>query len=344
MGIKALTRIEIGRETTSGTPVAADVLLQHEGMMKDDQERAFPVTGDEYVLPIGLSYIRKEGVVITLEESPASTELLPHLLAMGVKGGVTGSADGSGSDYIYIYPFPINAAPTAVNTYTIEGGDDQEAGEAAFCFAEELGLKWASGEELMVSATLRGREWTDAEFTGTNPSAALHFLPRAKIYVDDSGATGFNTQKTATFMGFELEYPTGMKAVHSGDGDLTFAFVKFVGLKDPGITGVITYEHDATGEAELNKARTGAIRLVKCIFEGDAFTTAGTLYSRHAVLFCGAIQYTDAPELDDQDGNNTVALPFRVVYSAADDTAIATGPTGTGAGGLVVVNALSALP
>ena len=126
MGIKSLTRIEIGRETTAGTACAADVLLQAEGMMKDDQERKFPAEGSEFVFPTALSYISKEGVTIKLDDSPAYSEILPHLLSMGVAGGVAAAADGSGNDLIYIYPFPITAANTTPNTYTIEGGDDQE--------------------------------------------------------------------------------------------------------------------------------------------------------------------------------------------------------------------------
>jgi hypothetical protein len=344
MGIKALSRIEIGRETTAGTAVAADVLLQAEGMVKDAQDRAFPVEGSEFIFPTAQSYIRKEGVEITIDDSPVYSETIGHILGMGIAGGVAAASDGSGNDLIYIYPFPITAANTAPDPYTIEGGDDQESGEASYCFATKIGLKWGVGEELMFSADIVGRQWTDCSFTGTNPSVTLHALPKAKLYVNNSGATGIFTQKTQTFMGFALEIPTAWVPVYSGDGELFYTFPKFVGHKDKNaITGVITYEHDATGEAELNFARAGTIRLVKVVFEGDAVTTAGTLYSKHSVIFDAAIQYTDVPEPKDQDGNNTVALPFRVVYSVADATAIATAPSGTGAGGLVVVNELSAL-
>jgi hypothetical protein len=343
MGIRALSRIEIGKETTAGTAVSCDVLLQAEGMMKDAQDRAFPVEGSEFVFPTSGSYIRKEGVEITLDDSPATTEILPHIFGMGVAGGVSAAA-ADGSAYAYIYPFPITAANTAPDPYTIEGGDDSESGEASYCFATRWGLKWAAGEELMMNADIVGRQWTDCAFTGTNPSVALHYLPKAKLYVDATGATGFNTQKTQTFMGFEVE-GGGWKPVHTGDGELFYTFPKYYGQKEGNeITGVITYEHDATGEAELNFARAGTVRLVKVVFEGDAVATGGTTYSKHSVIFDAAIQYTDVPELEDLDGNNTVPLPFRVVYSVADATAIISGPTGTGAGGLVVVNELSALP
>jgi hypothetical protein len=346
MGIRALTRIEIGRETTAaGTPIAADVLLQAEGMARDAQERAFPFDGNEFLFPIGRSYIRKEGVEITIDDSPVTSEQFGHILGMGICGGVTKADDATGSAKIYVYPYPTTAANTTVDTYTIEGGDDQESGEASYCFATRIGLKWAAGEELQFNADIVGRQWTDCAFTGTNPSASLHHITTAKLYIDATGATGFNTQKTQTFMGFELDNPTAWMPVYSGDGALYYTFPKYVGQKEGyEITGTLTLEHDATGEAELNFARAGTIRLVKVVFEGDNCQTGGTTYSKHSVVWCGAIQYTEVPALEDNDGNNIVALPFKVIYSIADDTAVKTGPTATGAGGYVVVNELDALP
>jgi hypothetical protein len=344
MGIKALTRIEIGRETDSGTAVAADVLLQAEGMAKDAQERVFVNGGDEFVLPIAYSYLRKEGVEITIEDSPLTTDQIPHILSMAVAGGVTGTQDGAGTAYTYIYPFPTTAAPTAPNTYTLEGGDDQESGECAYTHVRRLGLKWAAGEEWLWNADLFGRQWTDCAFTGTNPSTTLHVLNAAALYLDETTGTPGGTAKANTLMGFELDYPSPWIEKFTGNGEIYFDFLMFVGHKgDKEITGTLTLEHNATGEAELNFARAGTTRLLHVIGTGPAVTTSGT-YSKHSLYFSAAIVYTDVPELEDVDGNNTISLPFKVVYSAADATNLAAGITGSAAGGLVVVNELSALP
>ena len=52
-----------------------------------------------------------------------------HALAtvvFGVDGIITGTADGAGTGKIYTYTFPTTAKKV-IKTYTIEGGDDQEA-------------------------------------------------------------------------------------------------------------------------------------------------------------------------------------------------------------------------
>lgn len=335
MGIKALTRLQAAQESVFGTTLAATELWQMTGMMKDDQERAFPVQGDGYLHNTALSYIRKEGVTITLDESPATAEHVCHLFEMGIKQVFTGVADGAGSGKVYAYPFPLTSANTPA-TYTIEGGDDVEVGEASACYAEEVGLSWAAGEELMMSATLKGRQWTDAEFTSLAPSVTLHHFNAAKLFIDATTGGILTTQKANTFMAFDLVIPTGFKPVFSGDGYNYYTFLKYIGNKEAPITGTLTLEHNANGEAELNFARAGTVRLIRVLFLGAALTTPTATWTNHTVEFKASIQYTDVPELDDADGNNIIALPFRVVYSLADTAILAPG-------GLTVVNEIATL-
>lgn len=335
MGIKALTRLQAAQEAVAGTTLAATELWQMGGMMKDAQERAFPVQGDGYLHNTALTYLSKEGVTIKLDESPATAEHICHLFEMGIKQVFTGVADGAGSGKVYAYTFPLATAQTPA-TYTIEGGDDVEVGEASYCFAEEVDLSWAAGEELMMGATLKGRQWTDAEFTALAPSVALHHLNTAKLFLDATGSGILTTQKTSTFMGFKLNYPSGFMPVYTGDGQLYYTFLKYVGHKEKPITGVITLEHDAIGEAELNFARAGTIRLCRVLFQGAALTTPTATWTNFSVDFKASIQYTDVPELSDKDGNNLVELPFRVIYSLADTAVVAPGS-------LTVVNELTTL-
>ncbi len=316
MGVKVLRRIQIGIETTAGTPVAATKIWQGEGLATDAQERQFPVQGDGYLFKTSRSYLSKEGGKVSLDETPVTTEQLPYLLAAGVENVTTPADDGSGSGKIYQYDFPTttpNAAPAAL---TIEGGDDQDVGEIEYCTLEKLTLKYAAGEEMpwSMSADLFGRQWTDTSFTSLSP-ATVHEINTAKLYLDNSGGTIGATQKTSTFLGLEVEIPSNWKPVPTGDGALTFTFVKYVGHKDNPIKGKLRLEHDATGDAEVAAARAGTVRLLRVVGEGAALTTAGTDYSKHTVIFSAAIQYDEVPELDDEDGNDVVELPFHVIYS-----------------------------
>lgn len=335
MGIRVLTRVQAAQEAVFGTTLAATELWQMDGMMKDDQERVFPVQGDAYLHNTALNYLRKEGVTININDGPATAEHICHLFEMGIVKVFTGVVDGIGSGKVYAYPFPLASAQTPA-TYTIEGGDDIEVGEASACFAEEVKLKWAAGEELTCAAKIIGRQWTDCEFTALAPSVTLHHLTTAKLFLDATGSGILTTQKTSTFMGFELTLPSGFKPIYTGDGQLYYTFLKYVGHKEKPIEGVLTMEHDALGEAELNFARAGTLRLCRVLFQGAALATPTATWTHFSVEFKASIQYTDVPELEDEDGNNLISLPFRVIYSLADTAVVAPGS-------ITVVNELTTL-
>lgn len=320
-------------ETTAGNAVAATIIWDGTGMMKDDQARQFPGDNVGLMAKTGRTYISKEGVTITLEDTPLTSEQLPYLLAMGVESVVAGVADSTGSGYVYQYDFPITTPNASPKTYTVEGGDNQEVGEAEYCYAEEITLKFAAGDDVpwAMGATLKGRQWTDAELTALSGTATLHYLTTAKLYIDTTLASIGTTQKTSTFLGAELTIPTNWKAVPTGDGAITYTFLKNVGHKDNPVTGTLTLEHDTTGEAELNAARAGTLRYARIVGEGAALTTAG-VYSKHSVVIDGIVQYTDVSDLSDDDGDSTVALPFE--WRA----------TTTFAGQIKVVNELTTLP
>lgn len=331
MSIKTLRQIQLGIETTSGTAVDADWQVRAEGTLKDEHERVWPAEDIGYMQQSGRSFIAKEGASITIDETPATSELLAYLLSMCITKDEDGTADGGGGGKIYTFAMGSTAARAAPSTCTFEVGDDQRADEVEYAFVENMELSWAAGEPLNVSATLRGRQATDAEFTAVTPTAQ-HELTKAKLYLDATGGTIGSTQKTSTFLGCTLSIPSGWMPVYTGDGQLYFTFLKDVGHSTDPITGTLVLEHDATGEAEIGFAKAGTTRLMKVIFEGDA-TTSGTDYTCHTFIAQAAIQYTDVPELSEQDGNDTLELPFKLIYSAADAQA----------GSFIVVNNLATL-
>jgi hypothetical protein len=98
------------------------------------------------------------------------------------------------------------------------------------------------------------------------------------------------------------------------------------------ITGDLMLEHDATGEAEIGYAQAETERKIRMQFLGSALTTAVS-WTYKTLRFNAAIMYTDAPAWDEQDGNNVVTLPFRVVYYSG-----ATAPQ------FIVVNTTNTLP
>src|SRR3972149_3846857 len=154
-GIKALRKLQLGRETVAGTAVAATTLWRGMGVIEDQRETVFVDEDTGYLSGVDRSYQPKLLAALSLESIPATFEQLPHLLEMGIET-VTPVQDGTGTDYIYTYAGPTTAVKTQ-KTYTIEGGDNQEAEEMEYCYAEKITLEGKAGEAVMMSADIKGR-------------------------------------------------------------------------------------------------------------------------------------------------------------------------------------------
>jgi len=326
-GVKALRKIQLGQETTAGTAVAATTVWRGNGVIKDAREIVIVEEDIGLFVGDGRSFVAKLGAALELEDTPATFEQLPYILSMGLMKDVDGSADGSGSGKIYTYNLSTNAQATPL-TMTIEQGDNTRVDEMEYSFVTEWRLSGSHGEALQMGASVVGRQATDAEFTASVaiPTVEEILFGKGKLYID--ATTMGTTLKSGTFLGFELTGDSGFRAVHTGDGNLYFYAHK---QQKPKITGVLILEHDATGEAELNAARAETKRLVRMVFEGSALTTAGTAYTYKSLVIDAPIKYTEVPQVEDEDGDDVVRLPFEVLFDGTNNFQI------------VVVNQLSSL-
>ena len=333
MSVKALRQIQLGKETTAGTATVATVQWAGNGVLKDDRTIT-PLEYDDGFLPEqSLNYIPNAGATLEMEDTPATFEHLPYILAASVEATITGAADaGTGATgLIYQYDMPTSAAQTP-KTFTVEMGDDQRSDEMEYSYVEKFTLTGASDEAVMVAATWKGRQATDCAFTDVAAPTGLEpiLFNKAQLYIDATGGTIGSANKTSTLLGYTLDVDMGHRQIKSADGELYFSAIKQTGLA---VTGSLLLEHNATGEAELNFARAGTRRLLQLKHTGSALTTAGTAYTYKQLIINLAIEYTDVPALSDQDGNDTIELPFRMVYSVADALA----------GQITVVNQVAAL-
>ncbi len=328
-GVPGLAKIQIGKETTAGTAVAATTIWRGPfAPIVDGREIQQAEENIGQLVPKARTYVPRKVATLEMPETEATFEQLPYILAAGVENVVTGVADGTGSGKVYQYDLS-NAAQQTPAVYTIESGDNVRVDEMEYSFVEEFELNGNKGEAVKMSGKWKGRQSTDAEHTTSLsvPTVEEILFGSGKLYIDDSAGTVGTTQKTGTWLGFKLSCKTGHKVVESADGQVYFATIT---QSAPEITGEILLEHDAIGEAELNKARTEAARLVRMTFEGSNLTTAST-YSKKTLRIDMAILYTEVPSIDEQDADDVVALPFRVV----DDTSLQATFT--------VVNSLTAL-
>ena len=405
-GIKALRRIQLGKETTAGTKVKASALWRGEGTIKNDLEVVIPPEDIGIVIDTDRAYIPSKGGTLTLDSTPATFEQLPYPLAMGIKSVTSGTSDSTGTGYVYTYPLPI-ATKNTIQSYSVEAGDDREVEFGAYAFCESLKLSGKYREAVMMSAVLKTRAVAPVNFTGATltfnstgttivdsasgfavfPSTTFGikvsgsssndgtysiatgstntltlstgtlvqessgstvtitqtFTPsisvptveeilfgNALLYIDDTTGTIGTTQKSNTFLSFDLDLETGWKGQHTGDGRLDFSFAK---VTKPKWTLKVTFEHDGSATAEKAKYIAGTKRLVRIKVTGNALTTAGSVYSKKTLIIDVPGVWTDFTALEDDDGNDTVTGTLQGGY----DVTAALG------GQIIVVNQLSAL-
>ncbi len=332
-GVKTLRKIQLGREGTAGVAVPATTI--HRGvaiMPSDDQTKVMP---DENV---GLSskttrqYTPKKHASLSFPSTEATFQTIQHVLEAGVKT-VTPVQDGAGTGYVNSYPLPSGDANT-IKTYTIEGGDNKIVEEIENSFVVEFELSGKKNESWMLSSNWQGRQSTVSAFTAglSIPAVSEMLFNRSKLYIDNVGGTIGTTQIANGWLEAKLKIVTGLKAQFTGDGNLYFSFVDFIGAK---ATLELSLLHNAATAAERVLWRSDTPRQIRMLIEGRTLGTAGTTYSKETFRADMAGLYTSfGPPNDEDEGSNVNKVTFECAYDA----------TAALFCDLLLVNELSAVP
>ncbi len=331
-GITALRKIQMGREATAGTAVAAATIWRGMGLLEDQREIKHVDEQIGVALPTTRAYVPKLGAQITFDAIEATFQQLPHILEAGIR---TDTPANDGTGYVYEYVMPTTAANT-IKTYTIEGGDNQLAQESDYCFVDSFKLSGNAGEGVMMEATWRGRDVIDTTFTGALSAPTIipgdHIVfGGSTLAIDAVGGTLGATAIASTLLSFELDVTTGLKAKFTNLGK-DFDFVYF----DRGSFGAtlkLVYEHNAAADAQRDLYEAATPRQLRLKFVGPALGTPGSTYTTLGLEIDAAGVYTAMP-YGDVDGNATVEAELQIGY----DLTAALGLT------IRVINELSALP
>jgi hypothetical protein len=331
MGITLLRKLQLGREVTPGTAVAATTLWRGVAGLEDKREVVMPKEYVGYLSGIDRTYIPKLQSEVAFDDTEATFEQILHILEAGI-ATVTPAADGVGTDFIYTYPFPTTSIPT-IKTYTIEGGDNVQEEEIEYCFVQEFKLSGNAGEAWMLSSQWVGRQNTPSTFTPAIaiPTVEDMLFSKTKLYIEAISGVWGTTQKLATLIGASLTYKTGLMAVYTADGQLYFTFHK---ITQPEVELELTMEYDATAIAEITNWRNQTPRLIELKTEGSAFATPGTLYTYKTMKIDLAGKWASFDPPDDKDGNSVVTGKFIGKYD----------PTGAKFGQIIVAVELAAVP
>lgn len=332
-GVKGLRFIQLAKETTAGTTNGtATALWRGLGTIEDKRVVSFPDEDIGYLAKSDRTYIAKFEGGIVFDPVPATFDQIGYLFAAGIQNITTGTADGAGTDKIYDYVMPTTQQQLP-KTFTIQGGDDNQAEQMEYSFVDTITLTGNAGEALMMGATWVGREVTNATKTAgiALPTVEDILFSKGSLYIDNAGGTIGATQVTQTLISMSLSIKTGITPVWTADGNLYFTFIKGV---VPEVTLSLTYEHNASAVAEKTNWRNQTARLIQLKFLGNANTTAGTSYGNHTLVVNLAGKYETWSKIGDNNGNDIVTATFRARYDA----------TAARFAEFIVVNELAALP
>lgn len=313
-GIKTLRKIQLGREATAGTAVAATTIYRGPALMPiDDQTKVMPEENIGFSAPVTRQYTPKKLASMAFPANPATFQQIQHWLEAGVKT-VTPAKDGVGTGYVNDYPLPTGDV-NATKTYTIEGGDNKVVEEMEYAFVVDWELSGKKNESWMLSGNWQGRQSTVSSFTGalSVPAVSEMLFNKSKLYIDDVGGTIGSTQLSNGWIEAKLKVTTGLKAQFSGDGNLYFSFMDFIGAK---ATLELSFLHNAAVAAERVKWRSDTPRQIRMLIEGKNLGTAGT-YSKETFRIDAAGLYTSfGPPNDEDEGSNVNKVVFECAYDA----------------------------
>lgn len=315
-GGKWAQKLQMGKETTAGTAVAATTIWRGPASnLQTDNDVQMVEEEVGIAINTDRSYIPSLGASLSMAATPATFEQFPYLLEAGVEAINTGST-GGGSAWIRTYDVGLTALKT-IQSFTLESGDNQQAEEAEYCFVTDLTLSGEKKSSIMMSANWIGRQTTNASFTGALAVPTVEeILGAGSLYIDGTGDTYGDSQVTQTLLGFSLNLTTGWRPKWFMDtGNLFFEYHYFD--KDSFSAELeLKYEHNtavSTTEKAAFKAQTP--RLFRLEFPGTALTTAGTDFSFKTLRIDAVGKYTGWSAVESEDGNSIINATVKIGYN-----------------------------
>lgn len=309
MGIKSLTRINFGIETTLLTHVPADTVFGGGATMPIPMDHT-PVYPDNAV---GLKIASRGGqvhsklVTGTISIPNLYFQLMPALFSCGIAGSITPTEQtASQADYLWAFAPSLTAIDTP-DSMTIECGDNSQAHEfgggvfMSFTLAGEVGSDGGAAA-ISCEAEYFGDELTDVSFTGalSLPTETPCIANLVRLYKDVNWAAVGGTELTSTLRGWEISIVSGHHPKFFGSANKTF---DAIGQDAWIVLLTLDMERNANSLAIQDdyQADPHAIKAYQLKIEGPQIGTGNT----HTVVLdmLGDVQSYE-PIAREVDGNN----------------------------------------
>lgn len=299
--------VQIGKETTEGTSVAAGKQLQSIGIALAPvlEQQRFRPTGtkvDTLVVP-GKDWTK--GDITGL----ATYDELSYLFS-SILQDVTPSTSGT-TGKLWAYA-PSAVTEDTVATYTVEQGSATRAQKAVGMILTDLGLKW-SRDTVDVSGTMMGQLFTDGVTLTASPTsiALVPVLGNQISVFADPTAAALGTTKLLRVLSGELAIGGRFGALwvlNAANGSYP-AHVELA----PDITFKLLLEADAAGMGYLVNARAGSSVFIRVEAVGPVIG-AGPATDKLTVDLACKVESIDS--LADDSGVYAVGYTFRIVFDA----------------------------
>jgi len=300
---------QVGVETTPGTSVAANKLLQAlsiEPAIKADI-KTFKPLGAKYAT---IAALGKEWVEAKISGDVACYNHLAYLLS-SVMAYAAPVQQGGSAAYLWTFT-PAQSAEDTVKTFTVEQGSSVRAGKFTYGIVKDLSLKF-SRESISVDGAMLGQAYQDGiTMTATPTAIAVQpILPTAlDIYLDSTSGGIGTTKLTRAFSGeFSISDRFGPLWVLNSTVSGFAATVE----QAPKAQLKLLVEADATGMGPLTAMRAGDKRYIRLKVVGPLI--ASTYYYTFQLDLCGVV--SEVGEFSDEDGVYAIEWTFDVAYDSA---------------------------
>lgn len=299
---------QIGLETTPGTAVAANRLLQATSLEPSVQADINPLLVRGGKMPTAMT-LGREWATANIRGQAAYTDLT-YMLA-SVMNKPTPVQQGTSAAYKWSFEIDQDA-PDTIATYTVEAGSSVRAGRFSYGIVQEFGLSIAT-DAVEVSGSMLGQQYQDGVTLSASPTAVevVPVLPsHFTVYADDSsGALG--TTKLARVLKAEFKIADRFSPLWVLDAsqDSWLAHVE----TQPTVTLSLLLEADAAGMGLLSTLRSGAKKFVRVQAVGPV--ADGTYNHTLTIDMSGMV--SEVGEFADEDGVFALQWTLRAVYDSA---------------------------
>jgi hypothetical protein len=344
-GVQPLTLIQVGKESTDGTAVAATRrVLTKSGTFRHLQTQELfdgqlsGVLSRSVTTPV----ITREASQLEISTDLDFNQVLLPLLS-GVAGGVTPSTPGTGEARLWTFA-PSQTAPS-VDPYTIEmvvdDGSTKQEIEAPFGVTTSFEITGGVDALPQITWSMDARKSVQSTYTSgiALPAVAFAANLRWQMSLDTTWANVGNTTISGQVYGFTLgQSAFVMPQYYLQNRDA----LDFAGVEPQTRTTdlVIQATFDTGGsnlyETELAAKALGSKRFIELKLQGDAFASPDASLN-HEIKVRGSFVHADDSMQDlgaDRDGNSVVSLHLVSQYD----------PTGAVDINYLVQNALTSFP